>query len=66
MVVLDGLRPTQHPTHMSIPEAVEVAKSINAPQTYFIHMTHHVDHDEVDRELPERINLAHDGLCVRI
>tara|TARA_Y100000588_G_scaffold387577_1_gene485659 strand:- start:12450 stop:13250 length:801 start_codon:yes stop_codon:yes gene_type:complete len=66
VVVLDGLRPTQHPTHMSIPEAVEVASSIDAPQTYFIHMTHLVDHDEVDRALPDRINLAYDGLRIQI
>lgn len=66
LVVLDGLRPAPHPTHMSIAEAIEVAQSINAPQTYFIHMTHHVDHEVVDQQIPDGINLAYDGLRVRI
>ena len=66
LVVLDGLRHDPHPTHMSIEEALEVAESIAAPQTYFIHMTHHVDHDEVDSQLPDGINLSYDGLRVRL
>jgi phosphoribosyl 1,2-cyclic phosphate phosphodiesterase len=66
LVVLDGLRHDPHPTHMSIEEAVEVANSIGAPQTYLIHMTHHVDHDEVDLQLPDRVNLSFDGLKVRL
>lgn len=66
LVVLDGLRHDPHPTHMSIREAVEVAKAIAAPQTYLIHMTHHVDHDAVDSQLPEGINLSYDGLRVSL
>ena len=66
LVVLDGLRHDPHPTHMHIEEAVKVAKAIDAPQTYFIHMTHHVDHDLVDAKLPEGINLAYDGLRIQI
>jgi phosphoribosyl 1,2-cyclic phosphate phosphodiesterase len=66
VVVLDGLREAPHPTHMSIGEAVETAKSIGAPQTYLIHMTHHVDHDSTDAALPDGINLAYDGLRINI
>jgi phosphoribosyl 1,2-cyclic phosphate phosphodiesterase len=66
VVVLDGLRQDPHPTHMSIDEALEVAQSINAPQTYFSHMTHHVDHKTVDSQLPENVNLAFDGLRITI
>ena len=66
LVVLDGLRHDPHPTHMSIEEAVEVANLIDAPQTYLIHMTHHVDHEEVDSRLPDGVNLSFDGLRVRL
>lgn len=66
VVVLDGLRQDPHPTHMSIDEALEVAESIDAAQTYFIHMTHHVDHETVDMQLPEKVNLAYDGLRITI
>ena len=66
VVVLDGLRQDLHPTHMNIEEALEVAESIDAPQTYFIHMTHHVNHDQIDTELPGKVNLAYDGLRIQI
>ena len=66
LVVLDGLRHEPHPTHMSIEEAQDVAKAIGAPQTYLIHMTHHVNHEEVDAQLPEGVNLSYDGLILEL
>ncbi len=62
VVILDGLRPEPHPTHMSIGEAVEVAQRIGAPQTYLTHLTFYVDHATWQKKLPEGIFLAWDGL----
>ncbi len=64
IVVLDGLRHDPHPTHMTIGKAIEVAAAIGAPQTFLIHMTHHVEHDRVDAALPNGVNLAYDGLRI--
>ena len=61
-VVLDGLRPEEHPTHMNIAEAVEVAQRIGAPVTYLTHLTHAVDHGPFESTLPPGIRLAYDGL----
>ncbi len=61
-VVLDGLRPDTHPTHMTIGEAVEVAKEIGAPITYLTHMTHAIDHGPFEATLPAGVKLAYDGL----
>jgi phosphoribosyl 1,2-cyclic phosphate phosphodiesterase len=61
-VVLDGLRPEPHPTHMSIGEAVEVARALGAPATYLTHLTHAVDHGPFEATLPAGIRLAYDGL----
>jgi phosphoribosyl 1,2-cyclic phosphate phosphodiesterase len=61
-VVLDGLRPQPHPTHMSIDEAVAVALEIGAPATWLTHLTHLTSHESLAATLPPRIAPAHDGL----
>ena len=65
-VVLDGLRPESHPTHMNIAEAVEVARLIGAPVTYLTHLTHAVDHGPFEATLPPTVRLAYDGLKLKL
>ncbi len=62
VVVLDGLRPSPHASHMSIAEAIAVAKEIGAPQTYLTHLTHLSEHRQLAAELPPGVAPAHDGL----
>jgi phosphoribosyl 1,2-cyclic phosphate phosphodiesterase len=66
VVVLDGLRPQPHPSHMTIDEAVAVAQEIGAPASYLTHLTHLSDHGETDRQLPAGISLAYDGLRLSV
>lgn len=61
-LILDGLRFEPHSTHLTIPEAIEVSREIGAELTYLIHMTHTIDHDEVNAKLPPNVRLAYDGL----
>ena len=62
-VVLDGLRPELHPTHMNIEEACAAAAEIKGKVTYLTHLTHSVDHEEWSTTLaPMGIKLAYDGL----
>lgn len=64
-LVLDGLREKQHKTHFNIDQAIQVAQKINAKQTYLTHIAHQTKHLEIDSILPERINLAYDGLTLK-
>jgi phosphoribosyl 1,2-cyclic phosphate phosphodiesterase len=66
VLVLDALRPRPHSTHFSISEAVAVAEKLRPKRTYFVHMTHDVDHAAVNAQLPPGIALAYDGLEIRV
>ena len=66
VVVLDGLRPQEHPTHMTIAEAVVKAAEIGCERSFLTHCTHQVDHAEVEAGLPATVRLAYDGLRVKV
>ncbi len=66
LLVLDGLRQEPHPTHMTIAQATDVALDIGASRTYLTHLTHTVDHAEVEKTLPDPVRLAYDGLHLRL
>ena len=61
MLVLDGLRFTEHPTHLSIPESIAAAKELAPKRTYLTHLNHDVLHAEAEAKLPETVGLAYDG-----
>lgn len=67
VMVLSGLRwQPEHPTHLTIPEAVEIADELNIPQTYLIHMNSYVDHEESNKQLPSHVQLAYDQMEIVI
>lgn len=67
VLVLSGLRwEPEHPTHMTIPEAVEQATKLEIPKTYLIHMNSRVNHKESTRRLPDHVRLAYDQLVLDV
>jgi phosphoribosyl 1,2-cyclic phosphate phosphodiesterase len=66
VLVLNALFRTEHPTHLSIPEAVRVAQRIGADRTYLTHLAHVIRHADLEAELPRGISPAFDGLTVRV
>jgi phosphoribosyl 1,2-cyclic phosphate phosphodiesterase len=64
VLVLDALRHRPHSTHFNVEQAVEAAQKIGAKQTYFVHMSHDLDHETSNAGLPDNIALAHDGLRI--
>ena len=63
VLVLNALFDEPHPTHLSIPEAVETARLIGAEQTFLTHLTHGHSHADLESRLPEGILPAYDGLA---
>ena len=62
-IVLNALRHKEHISHFSLSEAVAMTNELKVPNGYFTHISHQLGlHDEVNKELPEGIQLAYDGL----
>lgn len=66
LLVLDGLRPDPHPTHLSIPEAQAEAAQIRAKQTFLTHLTHAVTHTYGEGLDPHVQGFAYDGWRVKL
>ncbi|TVQ67386.1 MAG: MBL fold metallo-hydrolase [Balneolaceae bacterium] len=67
VLVLSGLRwGPRHPTHLTIPEAVDIARELDVPKTYLIHMNSYVDHSSSNAKLPAEVQLAYDQLEINI
>jgi phosphoribosyl 1,2-cyclic phosphate phosphodiesterase len=66
LLVLNALWHRPHPTHLSIEEAVDVARSLGARQTFFTHLTHETGHAELAASLPAGIAPAYDGLSIEV
>ena len=66
LLVIDALRPQSHPTHFSVDEAVDAARRIGAARTYFTHMCHDLSHAATSTQLPDKMELAYDGLGLNV
>lgn len=65
VLVLNALRKEEHPSHFTLNEAIELAKSTNIPDTYFTHISHQLgNHAEVESQLPTGCHLSYDGLTL--
>jgi phosphoribosyl 1,2-cyclic phosphate phosphodiesterase len=64
ILILDALREKQHPTHFSVNQALEEVDKIRPLRTYFIHMSHKIDHKVRSESLPDNVQFAYDGLTL--
>ena len=63
ILVLNALQKEPHIAHFTLDQAIEQALRIGAKKTYFTHISHRLGkHATVEKELPEGIFLAYDGL----
>ena len=61
LLVIDGLRWTEHPFHFNIPAAIAAARETNVPRTILTHLTHEIAYSE-GSALPPGFELAYDGM----
>lgn len=66
VLVLNSLWWRPHPTHLSIGEAIETARTLGAERTYLTHLTHETGHAELAAQLPPGVFPAYDGLSIEV
>lgn len=66
VLVIDGLRFREHPTHMTVKQAIAVGRQLGAQRIILTHLSHDVDYPLHSRQLPEHVEFAYDGLTVTV
>jgi phosphoribosyl 1,2-cyclic phosphate phosphodiesterase len=64
VLVLNALRERPHPTHLSLPEALELIARLRPREAYLVHLSHELGHEEATAMLPPNVKIACDGLTV--
>ena len=67
ILILNALRFEEHHTHLNVAEALALVDKIKPKKTYFTHISHLMGfHAEVEKQLPNHVYLAYDGLTLTI
>jgi phosphoribosyl 1,2-cyclic phosphate phosphodiesterase len=67
ILVLNALRKEPHYSHFNLSEAIEITRQIQPEKAFFTHISHHLGlHEAVEKELPDNIFLAYDGLQINL
>ncbi len=67
VLVINALRKAKHFSHFSLPEALEVIARVQPRQAFITHISHEMGrHADVQKELPEGVQLACDNLTIEI
>jgi phosphoribosyl 1,2-cyclic phosphate phosphodiesterase len=66
-LVINALQKQTHISHFTLDEAIAFAQEIGADRTYFTHISHRLGkHADISKDLPLNIELAYDGLRLKI
>ena len=64
-LIIEALQKKKHYSHLTLDEAIEISRRVGAKKTWFTHCSHSMGlAADVNRELPESMMLAYDGLKI--
>lgn len=67
VLVLNALRREPHVSHFTFNQAIDLMKELKPQIGYLTHISHQLGlHNEVEKELPDFISLAYDGLQLEL
>lgn len=65
VIVINALRKTDHISHFNLEQALELLEKLKPKKAYLTHISHYLGtHDTVSQELPDYVQIAHDGLVL--
>ncbi len=66
-IVINALRREKHISHFTMDEALHLINDLKPEKAYLTHISHQLGlHDEINKELPESVFCAYDGLKIDI
>jgi len=67
VVVLNALRKERHPSHYNFDEALTMVQKWKPKMAYLTHISHQLGkHKDIEKELPNNVRLAYDGLTIEV
>ena len=64
MWILDALRYTPHPSHLSVEQALAFIARVKPKRAVLTHMHVDLDYETLRRELPDGVEPGHDGMVL--
>lgn len=64
--IVDALRPTPHPSHFSVKEALAWIERLRVKRAILTHLTAELDYDALKRDLPAHVEPAYDGMVIEL
>lgn len=69
-LILDALRDTPHPMHLTVEQALEVVRELAPKRAWFTHISHDLAHEETNARLRSagfpQVQMSYDGLRMEV
>lgn len=62
LLFINALREEPHPTHFNISEALKVIEELKPERAVLTHLGHNIGFEALQKDLPEDVSLAYDGM----
>lgn len=67
VLIINALRHTEHISHLSLSESLELIRKTQPKQTFLTHLSHDMgQHEKIQLTLPQNVNIAYDNLILNI
>jgi phosphoribosyl 1,2-cyclic phosphate phosphodiesterase len=66
LLIIDALRYDPHPTHLHVEQTLDYIAQVRPRHALLTHVGHDIMYADASRQLPDRVELAYDGLKIEV